>query len=376
MAIREGTFLVGGAVRDELLGRPVTDRDWVVVGRTVESMLAAGYTQVGKDFPVFLHPESHEEYALARTERKTSAGHLGFECHAGPEVTLEDDLLRRDLTVNALARHPDGSLIDPYGGEQDLRDGVLRHVSPAFVEDPLRVLRVARFAAQLGFSVAPETIELMQTMALQGALSELPAERVWHECQRALGAANPLAFFSVLAATESLSPWFVEVREFALRAAAGAAELHGESALQRFASLGLSLSAVDIESLALRLKAPRRFERLAGCVANCADALVGWASAAPGTLLQALHQAGALQLDAAERQADFVAMLAMLTDAHGDFDEGALVRLANNVAALGASDVHQAAAADGAEAPTGKALGAAIAQLRCVHISRAQNRPD
>jgi len=146
-----GTFLVGGAVRDELLGRDVSDRDWVVVGRTPEDMLAQGYTQVGKDFPVFLHPVSHEEYALARTERKTGAGHLGFECHAGVDVTLEEDLERRDLTVNALAKSADGEVIDPFGGEQDLRDGVLRHVSPAFAEDPLRILRVARFAAPSEF---------------------------------------------------------------------------------------------------------------------------------------------------------------------------------------------------------------------------------
>ena len=156
-----GTFLVGGAVRDQLLGRAVSDRDWVVVGRTPEEMLAEGYTQVGKDFPVFLHPESHEEYALARTERKTASGHLGFECHAGIDVSLEDDLERRDLTVNALAQDASGHIIDPYGGENDLRAGVLRHVSPAFAEDPLRILRVARFAAQLGFTVAPSTMVLM-----------------------------------------------------------------------------------------------------------------------------------------------------------------------------------------------------------------------
>ena len=179
-------YRVGGSVRDELLGLPVVDRDYVLVGATPEEMVRLGYKPVGKDFPVFLHPETHEEYALARTERKSGRGYHGFMFHAAPDVTLEADLARRDLTINAMARSADGALIDPYGGEADLRGGVLRHVSPAFAEDPLRVLRVARFAARLGFAVAPETEALMRAIAAGGELSTLPPERVWQELSRAL----------------------------------------------------------------------------------------------------------------------------------------------------------------------------------------------
>ena len=161
-------YCVGGAVRDELLGLPVKDRDYVVVGATPEEMLQQGFKPVGKDFPVFLHPRTHEEYALARTERKTARGYHGFEFHTAPDVTLEQDLARRDLTINAMAKDPQGKLIDPFNGAADLKGGVLRHVSHAFQEDPVRILRVARFAARLGFNVAPETMELMSAMARHG----------------------------------------------------------------------------------------------------------------------------------------------------------------------------------------------------------------
>ncbi|WP_274689565.1 polynucleotide adenylyltransferase [Spartinivicinus poritis] len=194
-------FLVGGAVRDHLLGKPVKDRDWVVVGSTPEEMLANGFEQVGKDFPVFLHPQSHEEYALARTERKQGKGYTGFICHAAPDVTLEEDLLRRDLTINAIAQTLDGELIDPFHGCQDLKQGILRHVSPAFAEDPLRILRVARFAARyhhLGFTIAPETMSLMVDMVNSGEASHLVAERVWQETERALAEPHPAIYFQTL----------------------------------------------------------------------------------------------------------------------------------------------------------------------------------
>ena len=191
-------YVVGGAVRDELLGRPVADRDYVVVGATPDAMLAQGFRPVGRDFPVFLHPETNEEYALARTERKSGRGYHGFTFHAAPDVTLEADLARRDLTINAMARAPDGTLIDPYGGEADLRAGVLRHVSAAFAEDPLRVLRVARFAARLGFAVAPETEALMRAIVAGGELALLTPERVWQELARALMEPRPSRFFSEL----------------------------------------------------------------------------------------------------------------------------------------------------------------------------------
>ncbi|MBL8249809.1 MAG: multifunctional CCA tRNA nucleotidyl transferase/2'3'-cyclic phosphodiesterase/2'nucleotidase/phosphatase, partial [Candidatus Competibacter sp.] len=181
-------YLVGGAVRDDLLGVPVQERDWVVVGATPDDLLAHGFRSVGKDFPVFLHPNTHEEYALARTERKTAPGYHGFSVHAAPDVTLEEDLLRRDLTINAMARDAQGRLIDPYRGVCDLETRWLRHVSPAFAEDPVRILRLARFSARyarLGFRVAPETLNLMRTMVASGEVDSLVPERVWAETVRA-----------------------------------------------------------------------------------------------------------------------------------------------------------------------------------------------
>ncbi|MBB3142958.1 polynucleotide adenylyltransferase [Halomonas organivorans] len=194
-------YRVGGAVRDARLGWPVTDVDWVVVGATPEAMTKRGFRAVGRDFPVFLHPETQEEFALARTERKSGHGYTGFEVHASPEVSLEQDLARRDLTINAMAESPEGELVDPYGGEADLEARVLRHVSPAFVEDPLRVLRTARFLARyagLGFVIAPETRELMRRLAASGELGHLVAERVWTETEKALGEPWPDVYFQAL----------------------------------------------------------------------------------------------------------------------------------------------------------------------------------
>ncbi|ENM5760767.1 multifunctional CCA addition/repair protein [Vibrio mimicus] len=194
-------YLVGGAVRDQLLQLPVYDRDWVVVGSSPQAMLAAGFQAVGKDFPVFLHPKTKEEHALARTERKTGVGYTGFACHYAPDVTLEEDLLRRDLTINAMAQDESGQLIDPHGGQSDLAAKVIRHVSPAFVEDPLRVLRVARFAAKLahlGFTVAEETMQLMTDIAQSGELGHLTAERVWQEWHKSLSTNHPEVFLQVL----------------------------------------------------------------------------------------------------------------------------------------------------------------------------------
>jgi tRNA nucleotidyltransferase (CCA-adding enzyme) len=208
------TYLVGGAVRDRLLGRPHVERDFVVVGATPDELVARGYRPVGKDFPVFLHPDSGEQYALARTERKTGPGYYGFVTHFSPEVTLEQDLARRDLTINAMAQAGSGEIIDPYGGRRDLEARVLRHVSPAFVEDPLRVLRVARFAARfapLGFTVAPETLDLMRAIVAAGEVAALVPERVWAETERALGEANPVRYFEVLRACGALAAVFPEL---------------------------------------------------------------------------------------------------------------------------------------------------------------------
>ncbi|WP_448099008.1 multifunctional CCA addition/repair protein [Luteibacter yeojuensis] len=207
-------YLVGGAVRDELLGRPVVDRDWVVVGATPEQMLAAGYKAVGKDFPVFLHGETKEEYALARTERKTGRGYHGFAFHADPSVTVEQDLERRDLTINAIARHQDGTLVDPFGGVGDIEARTLRHVSAAFAEDPVRLLRVARFAARyapLGFTVAEETMALMRRMVEDGEVDHLVPERVWAETRKALTEPAPSAFLRVLRDSGALRVLFPEV---------------------------------------------------------------------------------------------------------------------------------------------------------------------
>jgi tRNA nucleotidyltransferase (CCA-adding enzyme) len=207
-------YLVGGAVRDQLLKRPVKERDWVVVGATPEELLALGYQPVGREFPVFLHPQTHEEYALARLERKSGPGYRGFTTQFAPSVTLEEDLKRRDLTINAMAQAEDGTLIDPYGGRADLEARVLRHVSEAFVEDPVRILRVARFAAryaELGFQVAPETLELMRQITSSGEARTLVPERVWQETERALAEERPEVYFEVLRACGALAVVFPEV---------------------------------------------------------------------------------------------------------------------------------------------------------------------
>ncbi len=217
-------YLVGGAVRDQLLNRAVKDHDYLVVGASVEQMLSLGFTQVGKDFPVFLHPKTKQEYALARTERKQGQGYTGFSCYAEPDVTIEQDLLRRDLTVNAMAISSEGELIDPYNGQQDLKNGILRHVSDAFIEDPLRVLRVARFAARYhsyGFTIAEETLELMTQISNNGELSTLSAERVWQEMQRTLSEdmsskdgfeqASPEIFFQILHQCQALKALWPEL---------------------------------------------------------------------------------------------------------------------------------------------------------------------
>jgi tRNA nucleotidyltransferase (CCA-adding enzyme) len=204
-------YAVGGAVRDELLGLPVKDRDYVVVGSTPEEMIAQGFRPVGRDFPVFLHPRTHEEYALARTERKSGPGYRGFEVHAAPDVTLEDDLSRRDLTINAMARDEEGALVDPFGGARDLAAGILRHVGSAFVEDPVRILRVARFAARFDFAVAPETAALMRQMVTSGEADHLVAERVWQELARGLMEPHPAKMLLVLRTCGALSRILPEV---------------------------------------------------------------------------------------------------------------------------------------------------------------------
>src|SRR5688572_19348196 len=257
-------YSVGGAVRDELLGLPVQDHDYVVVGATPEDLLKQGYKPVGRDFPVFLHPQTHEEYALARTERKTARGYHGFEFHAAPDVTLEQDLARRDLTINAIARDADGRLIDPHRGAEDLKSGMLRHVSPAFAEDPVRILRVARFAARFGFGVAPATLALMREMARNGEADALVPERVWQELARGLMEQKPSRLFAVLRECRALERVLPELDALwddadAARAAMDAlddAARSGATLPARYATLARWLQPLAVESLALRLKLP------------------------------------------------------------------------------------------------------------------------
>ena len=248
-------YIVGGAVRDELLGRPSADRDYVVVGATLQAMQAAGYRPVGKDFPVFLHPKTHEEYALARTERKSGHGYHGFTFHAAPDVTLEEDLARRDLTINAMAKGADGELIDPYCGQRDLQAKILRHVGPAFAEDPVRILRIARFAARFSdFSVAPETLALMRGMVASGEVDHLVAERVWQELAKGLMEDKPSRLFEVLRDCGALARLLPEVD--ALFGVAQRADYHPEI------DTGIHTMMVIDQSARRRFPLPVRFAAL------------------------------------------------------------------------------------------------------------------
>jgi len=328
------TYLVGGAVRDRLLGRPVTEHDYVVVGATPDDLVALGLRPVGKDFPVFLHPRTGEQYALARTERKTGPGYHGFETRFAPDVTLEEDLARRDLTINAMASDDDGNVIDPYGGRRDLEARLLRHVSPAFVEDPLRVLRVARFASRfagLGFTVAPATLELMRSIAASGELTALVPERVWVETERALGEQQPAVYFEVLRACGALEVVFPEIAALfgvpqpenwhpeidtglhTMQVLEVAAQMSRDTTV-RFAALvhdlgkGLTpraewpshvgheaAGAALIEKLCARLRAPNDHRELAVLVARHHAKVHRVAELRPGTLLDLLEQTDAFR---------------------------------------------------------------------------------
>jgi len=277
-------YRVGGSVRDELLGRRDADRDWVVVGATPEWLIASGFRPVGRDFPVFLHPETHEEYALARTERKHGRGYRGFEFFASPEVTLEDDLKRRDLTVNAMARAEDGTLIDPYGGAADLRAGILRHVSPAFAEDPLRVLRVARFAARFGFAVAPETMALMRAIAAGGELALLSPERVWQELARGLMEPAPSRLVAVLRDCGALAQLLPEVD----------AALGGPRSARATSAAGRRLAAALDYAAAKSYALPVRYAVLAQDLDPGHPAAGGDASAAARHALRCVRLAEAM----------------------------------------------------------------------------------
>lgn len=263
-------YLVGGAVRDRLLGLPVKDRDWVVVGSTPEQMLALGYKPVGRDFPVFLHPKTREEYALARTERKQGRGYRGFVVDAHPEVTLEQDLLRRDLTINAMAEDEQGCIIDPYGGLEDLKLRCLKAVSPAFAEDPLRVLRCARFAARLAdfnFYVEPATLQLMQNLVEADELAHLTPERVWQEINKALTSARPWIFFEVLQQAEALQALWPELAAHYSQLTQADKQLTEQAAACNLGVAGAlvlltrGMQLADLQQLMARLALPRRVQQ-------------------------------------------------------------------------------------------------------------------
>lgn len=286
-------YLVGGAVRDRLMGRPVVDRDWVVVGGTPEALLAEGYQAVGAGFPVFLHPKTREEYALARTERRTGPGHKGFETWYAPDVTLEDDLRRRDLTINAIAMTPEGEYVDPYGGRQDLEARWLRAVSPAFVEDPLRVLRVARFAATLpGFSIHPDTLELMRHMVRDGLLDELPAERVWHELDKAVHGEAPDRFIDVIREIPAFEPWFPE-----WQSVTSVVVNNPFKGRERLALWCESLGPEAVRRLCARLKAPHPARDFLLHVEFAARHLLSWREASGDRLVEVLERTHAFHPD-------------------------------------------------------------------------------
>lgn len=259
-------YLVGGAVRDQLLGREVTEKDWVVVGASPEEMIALGYNPVGKDFPVFLHPDTNEEYALARTERKTGKGYKGFVFNADPSVSLEDDLIRRDLTINAMAQTQDGTIIDPFNGQADLAAKQLKHVSEAFAEDPVRILRIARFAARLpDFSIHPVTNELMIDMVRNGEVDALVPERVWKECYRALEEAAPWRFFDTLDVCGALAIIFPEITVDSLQSLSNIVAISSDGPT-RFAALLYRVDSEHIKSLCKRVRVPSNYQEIATLV--------------------------------------------------------------------------------------------------------------
>ncbi|QEQ95892.1 hypothetical protein [Neptunomonas concharum] len=282
-------YLVGGAVRDQLLDYPVYDKDWVVVGSSPDEMISLGYKPVGNDFPVFIHPETGEEYALARTERKSGKGYTGFQYHASPDVTLEEDLSRRDLTINAMAQSSNGHIVDPFDGQKDLEARILRHVSSAFSEDPLRVLRVARFAARyahLGFSVAPETLALMQQIAATDELAHLTRERIWAETERAIGEQSPLTFFRLLNQADATQTLFPELLPLGKLNEAKQLETHftpDTTTTVRFAALVyLCFATIDNPAEQLThfcqgLRCPNGFRDLSLQVLHSTDKLLNWA---------------------------------------------------------------------------------------------------
>lgn len=354
-------FRVGGCVRDLLLRKegldiPEGDRDWVVTGATPEDMVSKGYLPVGADFPVFLHPETHEEYALARTERKTAAGYHGFQFYAAPDVTLTDDLRRRDLTINAMAQSADGTLIDPYGGQKDLKARLLRHISSAFAEDPVRILRIARFAAKLpGFTVAPETMVLLRKMVACGEADALVAERVWAEFKKGLMSADPAAMIAVLKACGYWERAFPEVPASgneirALTRAAKAGFPLTVRAVLLFETAGEDESAVRRRFKALR--APADVTELALLDNRLRDAVT--TASTPEAMADVLEKSDVLR-----RPARFEALLEAAEARHPDFNPEKLRKAAALWCAVDAGSVAREAVSEGKPAEIAARVAAA-----------------
>jgi tRNA nucleotidyltransferase (CCA-adding enzyme) len=401
-------YLVGGAVRDRLLGVPVREHDWVVVGATPQELERAGYLPVGREFPVFLHPETHEEYALARRERKVAPGYRGFTTQASPEVTLEEDLKRRDLTINAMAESPAGEIIDPYGGRADLAACVLRHVSDAFVEDPVRILRVARFAARyagLGFRVAEETMQLMRRMTEAGEVGALVAERVWQETERALGESRPEVFFETLRACGALAVIFPEIEALfgvpqpprwhpeidtgvhVILAVRAAAELRASNAV-RFAALTHDLGKARtprerwpshhghegagvplIEALSARLKVPNLYRELAILAARHHTLVHRAAELKPATVLTLLEDCDAFRRP--ERFAEL--LLACEADARGRAGrEGEPYRQADYLRAALAAAAAVALSEEERKGLSGSKIGEEMRRRRLAAVTRVK----
>lgn len=374
-------YKVGGAVRDRLLGRPVTDTDWVVVGSTPEAMQAEGFRPVGQDFPVFLHPDSNEEFALARTERKTGHGYKGFAFNTSPEVTLEEDLQRRDVTVNAMAENESGEIIDPTGGRQDLDRRVLRHISPAFAEDPLRVLRVARFAAQLDFSIAPETLALMRELSTAEELGTLPAERLWREWHKSLASQRPDKFLVALRACGAMAlllpamdaSFDTPLAGQALPAATVGQSLLAALALATAGGAGLpvryaaTLSLLpEVSTVNKQFGVPREFADLAESVTRLRPSIHGADALTPAAIVSLLQDADAFRRPG--RFLDIVAVCGFEARArglHAAYLPGALLPLA--LRAANAVDAGRIAA----QGLKGPAIGEAVRQARIAAVRDA-----
>ncbi len=378
-------YEVGGAVRDALLGLPVRDRDWVVVGSTPEAMRAAGFVPVGRDFPVFLHPATHEEYALARSERKTGPGYRGFAFHAAPDVTLEQDLARRDLTINAIARAADGQLVDPHGGRRDLAARVLRHVSPAFAEDPVRILRLARFAARFSdFAIAPETLALMRAMVEAGEVDALVPERVWQELARGLLEARPSRMFELLDGCGALQRLLPELARLQAEPAPhfGAwsdlmAVLDTSARLEapvtvRYACLGLALGASALHEVGERLRVPNDCRELAQIVAREHGAVHRCGELDAAGLLQLLERCDALRKP--QRFSELLRACECAARARPGASEqphAPTVRLLAALAAAQGVDTTRVAAQATARGASGTAIGEAIHAARAAAIGAA-----